>query len=247
MAHHFFASAPNTFHQERLRGALETHDARAPAALSLMNEAFATAIGNGVLEELLRGDEFAEYFDTPRSLYDSSDVDAAAKAIFPLMREYVGHSRRMDRIFVEQYFALVIEHLGSELDALSARLRVSAYVETGSSLAKAVAGLPQLLGMSSLYGADLDTGDVLEDSVLWRHSYLSGIVLTNPAKREQVAPMFAGVRFPEMQGTGDVAACTAERASGAVLYLVVTDRDDLPPTDLVAILEEAASCVVSEV
>lgn len=50
ICHYFFRIASAEFHDYRLRGALDVNDSRATATLGLMNEALATAVGNGYIE-----------------------------------------------------------------------------------------------------------------------------------------------------------------------------------------------------
>jgi hypothetical protein len=190
VAHYFFASAPIELHGRRLEGALRAADRRAPAALALMNEALATAIGNGVLEEKLRGDNFQAYLD--QSFYAADDVDAAAKAILPLVRDYLGSNRPMDRQFIDRYFSLVIERLGQKLDSLEARLRVSGYVAGDSELYKTMNEATGWLDSRSVWHANLDV-DGLEDAVLTRHTYLNGVVLTSVRDRGKLSSLVPSI------------------------------------------------------
>lgn len=248
IVHYLFATASDEFHRERVKGALRSADPRASAAFGLMNEALATALGNGVLEARLRGDDFEAYFEKEKSLYGQWNVDAAAKAIFPLVEDYIDAERPMDREFVDRYFALVAESLGPQLDSLGARLRVSAFVASDSELDAAANGLPRLLRINSLYGSNLATGDALADSVLFRHTYLNGFVLTTMEDRaafEAVAPAIEEIGLSDSM---DAVSCTLERDSGAVLYVVVTNGVDMESADLVSMLEQASPCgaLVSE-
>lgn len=242
ISHFFFNSAPLDLHYKRLDGALRVGDSRASAALGLMNEAIATAIGNGVVEERIRGEDFQQYFESERSFYDEPQADVAAKAIFTLVREYINENRSMDERFINQYFTLVLTDLGAELDTLQARLRVSAYVAADGYLAAAMKGLPQRLGMSSLYGAILSNGDRLAESVLTRHTYLNGIVLSRKDDLSQfksLVPPIDGFKMLFVAGSN---ACTWRRKSGAIIYVVLTDEDTVGTDDLMAILEQAPPC-----
>jgi hypothetical protein len=242
IVHYLFATASDKFHRERLEGVLRSGDPRASAAFGFMNEALATALGNGVLEARLRGDDFTAYFEKEKSLYGLWVIDAAAKAIFPLVKDYIDAERPMDREFVDRYFALVVESLGPQLDTLDVRLRVSAFVASDNELDAAANGLPRLLRINSQYGSNLAAGDALADSVLFRHTYLNGFVLTTMQDRaafEAFAPAIEEIGLPDSM---DAVSCTLERDSGAVLYVVVTNGADLDSTDLVSMLEQAPPC-----
>lgn len=204
-----------------------------------MNEALATAIGNGVLEEKLRGDDFQAYLD--QSFYATDDVDAAAKAILPLMRDYLGSNRPMDRQFIDRYFSLVIERLGQKLDSLEARLRVSGYVASDSELYKTVNEATRWLDSRSVWHANLDV-DGLEDAVLTRHTYLNGVVLTSVRDRGKFSSLVPSIDRLRLPAGSAAMACTTVRESGAILYVVMTDGTDLPSRSLVGLLEQATAC-----
>jgi hypothetical protein len=242
ISHFFFSSAPLDFHHQRLDGALRVGDSRASAALGLMNESIATAIGNGVVEERIRGEDFQQYFESERSFYDGQQVDAAAKAIFTLVREYINEKRSIDERFINQYFTLVLTALGAELDTLQARLRVSAYVAADGYLAAPMKGLPQRLGMSSLYGATLSNGDRLSESVLVRHPYLNGIVLSRTNDLSQFKSLLPHIDGVKTLPVADSSACTWRRESGAIIYVVVTDHETPSIDDLMGMLEQAQPC-----
>jgi len=242
IAHFFFGSAPLILHRQRLDGALRAGDSRASAALGIMNEAIATAIGNGIVEEKIRGEDFQKYFEGERSFYDEPQIDAAAKAIFPLVREYIDETRPMDERFINQYFKLVLTGLGAGLDTLRARLRVSAYVSPDDFLAAGIKALPQRLGISSLYGSTLSHGDQLAESVLMRHPYLNGIVLARTDDPTQFTSLVPPIDWLEMLFVAGSNACTWRRKSGATIYVVLTDEDTLGTDDLIVLLEQALPC-----
>lgn len=240
-AHHFLASASPEFHARRLQGALRTGDPRSPAALGLMNEALATAIGNGALEARLRADDFEAYADRPLSFYGTSDIDTAAKAILPLVTEYLDNNRALDDAFVDEYFSLVIDALGEELDSLEARLRVSGFVAGNSALNDAMQQATGRLNTRSVWHANLDH-DSVSDAVLTRHTYLNGVVLSRSADLGR----FAGLLSPDIPRTvaasGDELACVTPRESGAVLYVLVTEHVELSGEEVVTMLRSASPC-----
>jgi hypothetical protein len=241
LSHYFFASAPIEWHAMRLEGALRAGGPRAAAALALMNEALATAIGNGVLEQRLRGEDFKAFFDRPQSFYATEDVDAAAKAILPLMRDYLADRRSLDRAFVDRYFSLVIARLGGQLDSLEARLRVSAYVAADAGLYATMNEAARWLDTRSLWHSP--PGDVsLEDAVLTRHGYLNGVVLTNMRDRLRFSRLVPDIeRLNPVPGSAAI-ACTSARHSGSTLYVVVTNGAGLSSRSLIALLEQARPC-----
>src|SRR5690606_13791515 len=130
--------------------------------------------------EKLRGDDFPAYLEQP--FYADDDVDAAAKAILPLVHDYLASNRPMDPLFINRYFSLVIERLGEKLDSLQARLRVSGYVAGDSGLYDAMNEVTGRLDTRSVWHANLEV-DSLDEAVLTRHTYLNGVMLTSVRDR----------------------------------------------------------------
>jgi len=123
---------------------------------------------------------------------------------------------------------------------------VSAYVAADGYLAAATKGLPQRLGMSSLYGATLSNGDRLAKSILVRHPYLNGIVLSRTNDLSQfklLVPPIDGIKALLVAGSS---ACTWRRESGAIIYVVVTDQETPGTDDLMAMLEQALPCEAAD-
>lgn len=91
-----------------------------PAACSnyaywLMNEAFATVLGNGYAYAGLSGK-----IDTG-AWYNQRYINAMAKTLYPLVKQYIAAGKTIDRDFVDRYVQLYQEHYVSwlrELDNL---------------------------------------------------------------------------------------------------------------------------------
>jgi hypothetical protein len=84
-------------------------------ALLLLNEALATALGNGYVYEQLNGkpDE--------SDWYNMKYINLMAKQMYPLVKEYISQKKSMDENFVDQYIALYDNHFSdwiNELDNL---------------------------------------------------------------------------------------------------------------------------------
>jgi len=242
IAHYFFKSAPLTLHTKRLNGALRARDPRASAALGLMNEALATAIGNGIVEQGIREENFKAYFNRPRSFYLNQEIDTAAKTILPLVTEYIATSRTIDSEFLDQYYDLLFSSLGEELNSVSARLRVSAYIATSTQLNNAAQGLPSLLGINSLYGSNLEENDTIEDAILTRHSYLNGFLLARKADYQKLAAILPNAENLRVFHTDTVDSCIYRRDSAAVLYVIAINQQHLSSKELKALIDRAKAC-----
>ncbi len=243
LVHYLFAIAPPAIHEVRLQGALQAQNSRSSAALGIMNEALATAIGNGYVEEQLQGEQFAGYFERDRSFYAQPDIDTAAKSIYPLIREYLDDGRLMDEEFIDQYYANVAAAVGGDLDSVRSRLRVSAYVATDDELASAMRQVPQVLGINSLYGSTLAAGDANGDSVLHRHDYLNGVVLLRESDRQRAGQLLVEAQHGvgEIE-SGTVSSCVFERPSRSSIYFVVLGPSLVGSDEIVDLLEKAEAC-----
>lgn len=71
---------------ELIRGFFGTGEPSAPRGWELLDEALATAIGQGVLQERVSPTEFARTLDKPRSWYVDDAIDPFAKALFPVVK-----------------------------------------------------------------------------------------------------------------------------------------------------------------
>ncbi|WP_228422141.1 hypothetical protein [Chryseobacterium aurantiacum] len=82
-------------------------------AYQLLNEALATALGNGYVYESLNGKTETDEW------YNSKYIDLMAKKIYPLVKEYIALKKPMDKNFIDTYIRLYEESFPewiSELD-----------------------------------------------------------------------------------------------------------------------------------
>ncbi|MFP3833059.1 hypothetical protein [Chryseobacterium sp. SIMBA_028] len=81
-------------------------------AYQLLNEALATALGNGYVYESLNGK--AETYDW----YNSKYIDLMAKKIYPVVKEYIAQKKPMDKNFVDTYIRLYEENFPGWINEL---------------------------------------------------------------------------------------------------------------------------------
>ena len=244
LAHYLFQNAPRSLHERRLRGTQNAGDPAAPAALALMDEAIATAIGNGVLEKRLRGADFPTYLERPLSFYNDEAIDTAAKLILELVDEYLSAPKELDDDFVNRYFALLLNEMTPQLDTLEARFRLTATYAVDRDLAKLAVEVVKELNSTSAYSQVLTEGDAVADSVLARHTYLNGLVLARPDSLHEIAGLIEKPNEIKVGLVDGMMACTVERPSRALLYLVVVpvDKVDLNSTTLIERLKMSGPC-----
>jgi hypothetical protein len=108
---HFFYSSGS----ESRRRSLTSAFANVPDSLSLagwgvLNEALATALGNGVAAERLDSIAFQRALKTERGFYNDAAIDAAAKAVMPWLKVQIGAGRTLyDSTFVAGYLSALKE------------------------------------------------------------------------------------------------------------------------------------------
>ncbi|MGU3375279.1 hypothetical protein [Chryseobacterium sp. M5A1_1a] len=81
-------------------------------AYQLLNEALATALGNGYVYEKLNGKA-----DT-NDWYNSKYIDLMAKQIYPTVKEYIALKKPIDKNFVDTYIKLYEENFPNWIDEL---------------------------------------------------------------------------------------------------------------------------------
>lgn len=101
-------------------------EARADAlpAYNLLNEALATALGNGRIGRLYSSPErWKRYLATDRSFYNDANIDRAGKALLPWLDEWLEAGKTMfDPQFVPEVLATLRVAFGDELTAPALQL-----------------------------------------------------------------------------------------------------------------------------
>jgi hypothetical protein len=137
--------------QGKLEEAFEKNKSQyAKYAYSYLNEALATACGNGWAYEQLAGKA-----DTG-SWYNDDYINRFAHAIYPLVKEYIEKGRRIDPAFVSKAIALFEEKLPEALYSFSNLLnsiRFYTDAETQDEYATISMALQHKFRVSSMYGS----------------------------------------------------------------------------------------------
>lgn len=88
-------------------------------AWGLLNEALATALGNGRMQRrLMSSDRFSDFVEEPRSFYADEFVDRAGKALLPLVDQMaIDGSSIHDDDFANRFVESLRREFGSELNS----------------------------------------------------------------------------------------------------------------------------------
>jgi hypothetical protein len=96
--HFLFMTAPQDLHKLKMDVFARSAEHSAASAFSVMNEALASAIGNGLFMRSYLGPErFAVYASRTESFYAVPAVDRAVKAVLPLVERYARAGRPFSR------------------------------------------------------------------------------------------------------------------------------------------------------
>lgn len=119
----FSASSDARFAEWAARFQKEARPGAAPA-YNLLNEALATALGNGRIGRLYSSPErWKKYLATDRSFYNDANIDRAGKALLPWLDEWLKAGKTMfDPQFVPEVLATLRASFGDELTAPALQL-----------------------------------------------------------------------------------------------------------------------------
>ena len=161
-------------------------DPDALAAWDLLDEALATAIGNGLVAERVHSDQLAHRLATAEGLYDDPFIDAMAKALIPGLRQRLAEGGTLDERFFDQYLALAHRTLGERLRSPGVILKASAIVCSDDALEPVADSLIDGIKPRSIFfSSPLDAPQTRER--LERFPKLPGAVLVTTGALDQLA------------------------------------------------------------
>lgn len=128
ISHTFFETETKQFKKELKRFFDESKNPSKGVAYQYLNEALATAIGNGAFFRDVTGN-----LDTT-SWYNNKIIDGAAKAILPLYDEYIKAGQTMDQAFVERYIELFDKEFPNAANNLSIILNNARLISDGNTI-----------------------------------------------------------------------------------------------------------------
>jgi hypothetical protein len=101
IAHFYHETAPSEHHQMVMDYFLSDDAQSGKVGYFLFNEAMATAIGNGMIEQAMKSTEyFTRYLAHPMSFYADEAIDAAAKSSFELVKDAFAQGSAVDKKFL---------------------------------------------------------------------------------------------------------------------------------------------------
>jgi len=155
------------------------NSADAIAAYNLLNEAIATAIGNGIVNRILMPlDSFQRMEAKERSFYNDEWIDPLAKAIYPRVADALQKGEVLNsESFVQDYYQLAKKALGPKLKSPVPLLRVMAAAYE-PELLESFQKFQSSLRIGSSWGAN--GLDAKARSTFLSFKDLSGIIMLRP-------------------------------------------------------------------
>lgn len=228
LCHFFFASsADSSFAELQKRFAADGRPAATPA-YNLLNEALATALGNGVIgRAVMEPERFEKFRAREGSFYNNPNVDRAGKALLPVLDGWLGEGRTLfDPQFVDVYIRTLESAFGESLLAPQLFLHemylmVDARVGTG--LARPVR---QALHSTSVYS---EASAWSEPGILAdyrKNPRLNAVFLVHPENVMELAnhgilPIGEVKAIAERVGREGKAIYAFERAPGTYIFVLV--------------------------
>ena len=161
LCHYYYRSAPYLTHLKTIQGFTSQKSRAAMGSYNLLNEALATAIGNGLISQtIMSEDKFQRYISTPKSFYNDTYIDQAAKALMPELKKYLNQKQKLSQSEVIQNMSRIMKSaLKSSLTRPEVLLKTMA-LGTPSNLNKGF--IYQAISPRSTWGADIHSPRLLK-------------------------------------------------------------------------------------
>ena len=241
IAHFYHESAPLKNHIESMNFFTGPDSETGKVGYYLFNEAMATAIGNGLLEQRIKdGAYFDKYLAYPLSFYNDPAIDASAKAAMTLVKQQIESNQRIDAEFLEALDEIWAVALKDLKDNPKQRLRHVGMVNLSSHGNGLIDQLFNLIQPSSAQVIDSESTDAgaltSEDFLINRYPELDVLILADTW--QQLAPLkLSGldVNQPNQQGFQIL-----KNQHGGMRVLVVGDSTDFMVDAVADLLKQAS-------
>lgn len=181
--HYLYGAAPEQGHGALQTAFLNEQGADVLPAFYLLDEALATAIGNGIIRSFFRSEKWFEaYTRQPLSWYGEEGIDRSGKSAYGLIRGSLEQGKSLfDSPFVSGYLAAVRKEFGPALSAPKYQVRyvnILAYADWVQDLGNTLRGAVRVSSMGMLR-VDYKTPGELE--ILRSENGVTAILFAKPA------------------------------------------------------------------
>jgi hypothetical protein len=218
IVHYLYAQAPALEHTRIVRFFAGAQEPYALGSYNILNEALATAIGNGLVQRMMVGQEkFAPFAAQPRSFYNDEFIDRAGKALLPITESALRAGGKLDAEFLRAYLAAIPIALGPRSTSPLLTLKHIAAFDASPTAGKARRKLTDAIRPGSMYAGP---------SAFGRYPKLGGVVfaLSGDLNNPELGRLFGAaavqqVRAAAARSRGVVFG--SRRAGGAPVYWFV--------------------------
>lgn len=231
--HYLLEAAPQEIRRAKWDAFAASPDPAAASAFAVMNEALASAIGNGLFMKAHLGTpRFDAYASRRESFYANAAVDRAAKAALPLVEQYAHSGREMDRAFFDEYFRRSQVTFADNPADPRVALGVSQFYYTQDALERLAVEATNRYGFTSVY-FDRWNPERYPETMGYRLPALPvAIVGTDSDYIPVLGSIVPDADLPVVDGVR-AASCKARRAGGGWVYVFVVMASqlmlDMPP------------------
>ena len=190
--HYFYASAPKAKHIAAMEALKKQKSANVFALYTLFDEAFATALGNGLVQKRVTPDAFANAMTKPRSFYNDDAIDTAAKAIVPELEKALPKRASFDAMATTLADRMAAA-LGAQVSTVALALRSVAVLYEGESTRALRKKL--MLGVRSVSVASIAPIETETAREFMRHADRNGVIFVIGDEIKKLAalePWFGG-------------------------------------------------------
>lgn len=230
--HFLYESRPDDANQALQNRFFAVGDPASKPAFNLLNEAMASAFGNGVItRQFTPADRWQSYLARPLSFYNNPSIDRAAKRVLRLIDEWIPKGRTMDDPeFARIYVSALKDAFGPDLTRPALYLSAAFIHVDGKFGRDYLRTLRNALGVASAYSQV--TNEITEDTLKDYRSQpnLSAVFAVPPARLDALVAQGVLLSADAERIRTEVASkgsAIFSRPRSAVAYSFVIVTDDL--------------------
>ena len=116
--HYFYGQIPQERKIKLLQAFIQSKDDSSLAGLNLLDEALATAIGNGIIGRLTVSKKtYQKDLQEKLGFYHDEFIDATGKKLIPVVERWINQNKKLDQQIVPEYLSVVREALGEKVSS----------------------------------------------------------------------------------------------------------------------------------
>jgi hypothetical protein len=230
--HFMFSSIPLEKHLELQNIFIKSGRESSFPAFGLLNEALASAFGNGIItRSFLTSENWKKYLETERSFYNNQNIDQASKAILPVLDDWLSKGGKLnDENFVKLYLDTLEKSFGEKLTSPNLYLG-QAYLFLDEPFAPSLRQLiRQTLNSNSLF-SEQNSLEKASLNAYFNQPNLSSVFVVQPKNLKQLVnrKVISNERFEELQKiyeTDKNLLFSFKRNLNSYTFIVVTEDNE---------------------